>query len=246
MTSSMTIGGWQPTSRFCMLASMSIRSPISTPTLPARATPARWLAGWPLTLWLGAAIAGVSVMLVVADAGSADALRRAIRFTARTSFALFIAAFTASALWRLTPNRFTRWQLRNRRYLGVAFAASHTVHAAAISTYATLDPGAFESGGGAPIPGLVAYALIVAMTVTSFDRTAAWLGHRAWKLLHLVGSYYLCATFLRAFAKRAIAMPIYWLPVAIIVAALALRLLAWQRERRARQARAGTALRDAA
>ena len=56
-----------------------------------------------------------------------------IRFTARTSLLLFCLAFSAAALARLWPNAWTRWQRRNRRYLGVTFAASHGIHAVAIA-----------------------------------------------------------------------------------------------------------------
>src|SRR5262249_9380120 len=146
---------------------------------------------------------------------------------------LFTGAFTASAAWRLWPNRVTRWQRRNRRYVGVAFAASHAVHAAAIATLAALQPAAFHEHAGdmARAPGLIAYGFLVAMTATSFDRTAAWLGRRAWRALHLTGSIYLWGAFVLAFGKRVPHAPGYWLPVAVAAAAMALRVAAWYRGR---------------
>ncbi len=57
-----------------------------------------------------------------------DGVRMVIRFTARTSLVLFCLAFSAAALARLWPNASTRWLRRNRRYLGVSFAASHAIH----------------------------------------------------------------------------------------------------------------------
>jgi DMSO/TMAO reductase YedYZ heme-binding membrane subunit len=181
-------------------------------------------------------IASLALAIVLAGAASADALGLAIRFTARTSFALFSAAFTAAALHRLWPGPFTRWQRRNRRYLGLAFAASHAIHGAAIVTLAVLHPVAFHDHTREmnPIPGLIAYAFLLAMTVTSFDRTAAWLGRRAWNVLHTVGSLYLWGAFLNAFLVRARHAPGYWLPVALAVIAITLRVVAWASRRRRR------------
>jgi len=85
------------------------------------------------------------VILVIADAitfgvGGSEGARAAIRFTARTSMALFLLAFTASALYRFWPGRVTRWIRQNRRYLGVSFAGSLGVDALAIMVYAIVDP----------------------------------------------------------------------------------------------------------
>jgi ABC-type multidrug transport system fused ATPase/permease subunit len=55
-----------------------------------------------------------------------DGVRMVIRFTARTSLLFFCLAFGAAALARIWPNAWTQWQRRNRRYLGVTFAASRS------------------------------------------------------------------------------------------------------------------------
>ena len=47
-----------------------------------------------------------------------------------------------------------------------------------------------------------AYLFLAAMTATSFDRTAAWLGARKWRLLHLVGGWYIWISFAVAIGKR--------------------------------------------
>ena len=72
--------------------------------------------------------------------------------------------------------------------------------------------------------------VIAAMTATSFDRTAAWLGPRAWRVLHTFGVYYLwlifMATFVPNLAREWEALP----PILLLVGALALRL--WPARRR--------------
>ena len=106
---------------------------------------------------------------------------------------LFCLAFGAAALARLWPNAWTRWQRRNRRYLGLSFAASHAIHAVAIVVFAKMDPAGFveATSPASYIFGGIGYAVIIAMSATSFDRTATLIGPRAWRTLHLVGGYYL-------------------------------------------------------
>ena len=100
------------------------------------------LQGWPLTGVATAAI-GVCVIVILATAvDPVDGLRRAIRVTARTSLGLFLLAFTAAALWQLWPGAWTRWQRQNRRYLGVAFAASHFMHLGVILALGQVAPAA--------------------------------------------------------------------------------------------------------
>ena len=206
---------------------------------PARRTPgtsqvAGLVEGWTFTLVVAAAIAAATVAILAIGGARAPAIGLALRVTARTSFALFVAAFTASATHRLWPSRFTRWQRRNRRYLGVAFAASHAIHGALIVTLASLAPAQFHDHTRMtnPIPGTIGYALILAMAVTSFDRPAAWLGRRRWNVLHTVGPFYLWGVFLVSFVGRALRMPGYWLPVGLAVTAMALRVVAWRSGRR--------------
>mgnify|MGYP006151013733 CR=1 FL=1 len=72
------------------------------------------------------------------------------------AFALFALAFTASATWHFWPNALTRWQLRNRRHIGVAFALGGAGGAAlktnqdSVSYGIGLDIGQSLKGQGAP------------------------------------------------------------------------------------------------
>jgi DMSO/TMAO reductase YedYZ heme-binding membrane subunit len=187
---------------------------------------ASWVRGWRLLGALALLVAGAAAAMV-AGAPGVDGVRAAIRLTARTSLVLFVLAFTASAAFRLWPSGFTRWQRQNRRQLGLAFAVSHGVHLGAIIAFARLDAPAFaaRTTTGSLISGAIAYAFIVAMAVTSFDRTAAWLGARRWKLLHVAGSYYVWMSFAIAFARRAPAEPAYLAGVLVLGAALGARWL---------------------
>ncbi|MEW6268907.1 MAG: ferric reductase-like transmembrane domain-containing protein [Thermodesulfobacteriota bacterium] len=154
------------------------------------------LVGWPLVGWCALAIGLIEATILVVEGAGESGMRMVVRASARTSLVLFAAAFAASSLARLWPAPPTRFLLVNRRYLGVAFAVSHASHLAAIVWLARLSP-EFRAGIAPPtvILGGVAYVFVAAMAATSFDRTAAWLGPRRWRLLHLVGGWYVWLIF---------------------------------------------------
>jgi methionine sulfoxide reductase heme-binding subunit len=182
------------------------------------------LQGWPLVAAAAAVVSLMAVGLVLASPGVLG-VRSAIRWTARTSLLLFLLAFTASAGCRRWPSAWTRWQFANRRYLFLAFAASHAVHLVAILAFAHLAPMAFDlaSNPKTRFVGEIGYLFIFAMVATSFDATAAWLGHRARTILHSTGMWYLWFVFLLSYASRAIHDPHYWIGVAAELIALAVR-----------------------
>jgi methionine sulfoxide reductase heme-binding subunit len=199
-----------------------------------------WFEGWRL-------FAILTLILVALCAGLAgirdfdvNGVRMVVRFTARTSLLFFCLAFSAAALAQLRPNAWTRWQRRNRRYLGVTFAASHALHAIAIVAFATMDPAGFTAATNLAsyVFGGIGYAMIAAMTVTSFDRTAAAIGPRAWCILHLTGGYYLLLQFTVSFGKRIPDMPLYGLFLVPLLAVFALRMIAMASRRTPRAAEA--------
>jgi hypothetical protein len=84
------------------------------------------------------------------------------------------------------------------------------------------------------ILGGAAYLFIAAMVATSFDSTAAWLGPRKWRALHLVGSWYIWLSFAVGVGKRVPLGPIYWTMFALVVLAAVLRVVAMLRHDRRR------------
>jgi DMSO/TMAO reductase YedYZ heme-binding membrane subunit len=187
-----------------------------------------WFEGWRLFALLALTLLALSIWIASMRGFEVEGVRMVIRFTARTSLVLFCLAFSAAALALLWPNAWTRWLRRNRRYLGVSFAASHAIHLVAIAAFAALDPEGYTATTSIAsyIFGGIGYAFITAMTVTSFDRTAAALGARAWRGLHLIGGYYLLFQFMVSFGKRIPDMPLYALFLIPLVAVFALRMIA--------------------
>jgi DMSO/TMAO reductase YedYZ heme-binding membrane subunit len=187
-----------------------------------------WFEGWRLLAVLTLSLVALSLWIASMRQFEVEGVRMVIRFTARSSLVLFCLAFGAAALARLWPNAWTRWQRRNRRYLGLSFAASHAIHAVAIVVFAKMDPAGFAeaTSPASYIFGGIGYAVIIAMSATSFDRTAALIGPRAWRALHLVGGYYLWFQFMVSFGKRVPAMPGYAAFLIPLLAVMALRMLA--------------------
>jgi sulfoxide reductase heme-binding subunit YedZ len=190
--------------------------------------------GWSLVGWCALVLGTFfAAELVVAGTGEAG-IRAVVRRSAQTSLVLFCSAFTASSLAQLRPGPITRWMLRNRRYLGVSFAASHTYHLLALVALARVSPAFVESLNAVTlVGGGMAYVFIAAMVATSFDRSAAWLGPRRWKVLHTVGMYYIWIIFLQSYLPRAVVSPAYIPAAMLLLIALFVRVAA----RRSRQQR---------
>ena len=200
-----------------------------------------WFEGWRLFAVLALTLLALSVWIAAMRQFEVDGVRMVIRFTARTSLLLFCLAFSAAALARLWPNAWTQWLRRNRRYLGVTFAASHGLHAIAIGCFAIMDPPAYAAATSAAsyIFGGIGYALIIAMAATSFDRSAQAIGPRAWRRLHLIGGYYLLFQFTVSFGKRIPDMPLYTLFLIPLVAVFALRMISMAAKAAPRPVQAG-------
>lgn len=187
-----------------------------------------WFEGWRITGMAALAVGAMALAILLIAGYDERGLHLVIRSTAQTSFVLFLSAFAATALVKLWPSRFSKWLRRNRRYVGVSFAASHTLHALAIIALASLTGGASlrETSAGELAGGGMAYAFILAMAATSSDKAVSRMGPRRWGLLHTVGMYYIWMIFMFSYGGRAV-VSIYYLPFALLLlAAMGMRLFA--------------------
>ena len=114
-------------------------------------------------------------------------------------------------------------------------------NAVVIAAYAMMDPAGFAAATSLAsyIFGGIGYVVIIAMTATSFDRTAAAIGAAAWRRLHLTGGYYLLFQFMVSFGKRIPDMPLYALFLIPLVAVFALRMISMAAKRTPRTIVAG-------
>jgi len=202
------------------------------------AEPAR-LHGWRLFSLLSLLVLIVTALALWSQPQWVEALRSSIRVTARTSFALFLATFLASTLATLVPTDFTRGLLRERRFLGLAFAFSHAVHAVLIILYVKLFPETFWHGrsAAANIPGSIGYVFITLLAITSFPYAVKLLGARMWKGLHSTGTWVIAGVFLLSFYKRLPMGSWYPLGFGLIFSAIAFKLVSKLAVRLRRSAR---------
>lgn len=188
---------------------------------------------WPLLLGLAAGLGAVAAGFA-AGPDTMTQWQLAARWTARAGFPLLIVTYLASSLVTLWPSHMTRALLRDRRWWGLGFAASHTVHLAALVTYLKL------SGGSRPVPILIggggAYVMLYLMALTSSGAAQRALG-RGWKRLHTLGIHWLWGVFAFSYLGRAF-RPETMLTGAsfggIALAALALRIMAARKRRQRR------------
>lgn len=181
------------------------------------------LQGWNLVKVSAVAVASFFALILIFHGINEQSMRIAIRLTARTSCILFLLAFCASSLRRFKSNKLTQWLLRNRRYLGLSMAVSHSFHAIAIIGAFILSTEAIPTDNHG---GNLGYLFIIAMTITSFRYPASFLGVRGWKILHTVGMYYLWLAFIYSFSERLEeSMLIYFPFVSLLTIAIALRLI---------------------
>jgi DMSO/TMAO reductase YedYZ heme-binding membrane subunit len=169
----------------------------------------------------------------------------AARYTARASFPFFLVTFVASSILRLYRRPWTKALLRDRRWWGLGFASCFFVHLLALLTYNWLRD-RFPPAGLLD-PGVWAYAVLLAMVLTSTDGARRRLG-RWWTLLHRAGMWGFFFIFVLSpylDALLALKMPDFNpLTDAYLlagVAAVALKIAAWWQSRMKRLDRASAA-----
>lgn len=178
---------------------------------------------WQIVKWSTIIIATAFASILLNNGLNEASFRIAIRFTARSSCILFLLAFCASSLRKFGSSPLTIWLLSNRRYLGLSMAISHGFHAIAIAGVAILTS---ENMMRDTHSATLGYIFIILMTITSFERPAAILGRRNWRILHTVGMYYLWLSFTYAFSQRINeSWSIYFPIVTVLICSLIVRFI---------------------
>ena len=156
------------------------------------------LNGWPLLYW----IAGINSVAVLAymptqDLSGPVGVSEMIQMTVRCSVPLLYLAFATAAMNVLFPGKVTRWLLRNRRSIGLSYAAAMGwqlffilwMWAGHWEYYTdevySLEDIVFQ------VPG---YLVISAMTITSFLPVRRRMNPTSWRVLHKTGIYFLWFT----------------------------------------------------
>lgn len=185
---------------------------------------------WPV--FLGAVLGLAAMALAFSQpADLATQWQLAARWTARVGFPLLIAAYVARPLVQLWPSRVAKGLLARRRWVGLGFAISHTIHLYALIMALQL------SGEERPLPVLIGgglgYFLLYLMALTSSAASVRALG-KWWKRLHRFGIHYLWFVFAFSYFGRLFDPDRAWIGMLffpIAIGAALIRLLAWWRNR---------------
>ncbi len=189
------------------------------------------LGGWRLTAVVVGALAAMSVVALATFGVGEESFRFIIRWTGRASTALFALAFGASSAFALWRTGATTWLRRNRRYVGVSFAGSQTIHLVALVGLAIVAPGFVEGVEASTlVVGGMAFVFTFLLAATSSDAAVRALGRR-WHTLHRVGSWWIFAVFAITVLPVATHGPVRAVLALLLVAAFVGRIAARRRVR---------------
>jgi hypothetical protein len=167
----------------------------------------RALNGWPLFLTIAAmtfiAISAAALLIGISTPESTVSL---IRLSVQLASPWIFLAFAASAMAQLFPGNISSWLLRNRRYLGLSFAAGFGWQAVFIAVLFTLySPYYWEELHKTSdlVLRIGSYALLIAMTITSFFPVRRRLRTEHWHWLQLVGVWYFWLAIWTSYAELA-------------------------------------------
>lgn len=171
---------------------------------------------------IGGLAASVAVLsgFLIADSGR-ESLQLATRYTARTSFGLFLVAFSASSLHARVRRPWSAWLVRERRGLGLAFATAHLIHLGFLVSYFSLTPA--QPAVVTMAAGGLGYVGLVAMVLTSNDAAVRALGAVRWRRLHTAVGWYIWLIFLLTYGPHVPAKPGYAVAIGLLVLGAAAR-----------------------
>ena len=178
-----------------------------------------------LIFLLSTSIVVVSYVFLFLSEINEGSLRILIRWTAKISATLFAFAFVASSLHYFFKRSTTARLLAIRPHLGLAFVTFHTFHLFlliwlqnAIHPVFTLAKTSSLLGGG------LAYLLMYLMALTTFPKFRKTLNPKTWRLLHLVGGYWIWLIFFRSYFRNVITKDQYYILFALFSLVLILRV----------------------
>ncbi len=159
------------------------------------------------------------------NAWAEESLGLTLRLSARLSLFIYLLIFIARPMRTLAVNAFSKLLVKNRRSFGVAFVAIMTAHLYLLITLNGLPAAYLE---------MIVYAFIYLMLITSFNKPAALLGPKRWKILHKTGLYVIGIALAQAqFTRiaRGVGEPAHYVLAALVLIAIGIRITAWYKQR---------------
>ena len=153
--------------------------------------------GWNLFRLITVPVSMVMVLTIMrVDLSEAEGVSSMIQLSVRCAVPLLYLAFAASSFQVVFPGSFGSWLLRNRKIIGLCFAATMAWQLFFIlwlvgihTEYYVNDVYVLSD----VVEGVLGYSFLIAMVLTSFKFGRSRLTPRQWKLLHTSGIYWLWA-----------------------------------------------------
>jgi hypothetical protein len=196
--------------------------------------------GWKLFWLITTPISLVMVLTMLrVDLSSAEGVSSMIQLSVRCAVPWLFIAFAASSLQVVFPGVFSRWLLRNRKFIGLCFAASMAWQLFFILWLVGIHTEYYVSDVyvlSDVVEGVFGYAFLIAMVLTSFKFGRSRLTQKQWKLLHTSGIYWLwiyawSVYWFNVFYYQAPAVPIDYVYYWGGFLAWGLRMWAWSKKR---------------
>ena len=190
-----------------------------------------WLISGPISIFM-------IINLLAVDASTGAGISEMIQFSVRWAVPFVYLVIATSSVQILFPGPFSRWLMRNRKYIGLCFAVAMAWQALFIfimsyffHEYYYSDVYYFRD----EIEGSIGYIFLPAMVLTSFNFGSKLLTPKQWKLLHTSGIY-----FLWAYPFSVYWWNLYYYENPVLIdyvfywvgfVAFALRIVAWGKQR---------------
>jgi sulfoxide reductase heme-binding subunit YedZ len=168
----------------------------------------RVLNGWPF-FWLVAVLtfAAMCAGYVLIGVSTPEAAVNMIRLSVQLASPWIFLAFVATPVTQLFPGNLSKWLLRNRRYLGLSFAAGFGWQAVFIGVLLALHNAYYweELHNATDLfLRMASYVFLFALTITSFFPVRRRMRPEHWRWLHLVGVWYFWAAIWASYAPMAL------------------------------------------
>ena len=181
----------------------------------------------------------IVVTMMGADMSTASGVSSMIGFSVRLAVPFIFLVVAASSMQILFPGSFSKWWLRNRKYIGMCFAVAMSWQGLFIfimsyffRDYYFENVYLFRD----ELEGSIGYIFLPAMVVTSFHFGRKHLSAKQWKLLHKSGIYFLWAypfsTYWWSLSYYQNPVPLDYVYYWFGFLAFAVRIAAWGKQRR--------------
>jgi DMSO/TMAO reductase YedYZ heme-binding membrane subunit len=154
-----------------------------------------------------------------------EAFRVLIRESAKIAAILFAVSFGISSMHYFTKANVFKKALFYRPHIGLAFVVFHTFHLCSLVYLQMNIHPVFELAKKSSLfAGSMAYLFMYLMAFTTFPSIKQRVSTKSWKVLHLIGGYWIWFIFFNSYFKNVINKQQYYFLFGLFVFVLLIRI----------------------